>query len=393
MNQQPKVPWKTFLWDVFVCSMGAFGGPEAHYGVFTERMVIKKHYLTEEELGEYIALTSIVPGPSSTQTIVSIGYQVGGPILALLTLLVWALPVVILMTTLSFLYEFLIEHQISTNILRYIGPLAVGFIVLAAFRIGKKVVKGPINILLFIGTFVITFFYRAAWIFPTLLLVGGLIAVLQSKEEQKWNRIVVKPPYRYFIAFAVIAIGSFLLSLLWHNQLVWLFERFYRYGYLIIGGGQVVVPYMYADLVEVHAFLTSQEFLTGFGLVQGMPGPMFSFSAYAGGMASRGASILTQISGGLLSALGIFLPGVLLIYFILPIWEQLKGVKGIRISLKGITVVAAGLIASAGVLLMRDSGLTLDNFIVMILTVLLLLSKKVPAPILVALVILAGILI
>jgi len=298
-----------------------------------------------------------------------------------------------LMTTLSFLYEFLIEHQISTNILRYIGPLAVGFIVLAAFRIGKKVVKGPINILLFIGTFVITFFYRAAWIFPTLLLVGGLIAVLQSKEEQKWNRIVVKPPYRYFIAFAVIAIGSFLLSLLWHNQLVWLFERFYRYGYLIIGGGQVVVPYMYADLVEVHAFLTSQEFLTGFGLVQGMPGPMFSFSAYAGGMASRGASILTQISGGLLSALGIFLPGVLLIYFILPIWEQLKGVKGIRISLKGITVVAAGLIASAGVLLMRDSGLTLDNFIVMILTVLLLLSKKVPAPILVALVILAGILI
>ena len=59
----------------------------------------------------------------------------------------------------------------------------------------------------------------------------------------------------------------------------------------------MVVPLMYSELVEVNQYMTNQEFLTGFGLVQGLPGPMFSFSAYAGGMAARGQSTLYQILG------------------------------------------------------------------------------------------------
>ncbi len=115
------------------------------------------------------------------------------------------------------------------------------------------------------------------------------------------------------MAFAAIAIGALALTYLRDDTIAWLFERFYRYGYLIIGGGQVVVPYMYGDLVEVRGFMTNREFLTGLGLVQGLPGPMFSFSAYAGGMASRGGSMLLQVIGAAVSAVGIFLPGVLLI--------------------------------------------------------------------------------
>ncbi|MGS0972299.1 MAG: chromate transporter [Candidatus Izemoplasmataceae bacterium] len=87
------------------------------------------------------------------------------------------------------------------------------------------------------------------------------------------------------------------------------------------------------------------------------------------------------------------MPGVLLIYFVLLVWEQLKAIKGLKITLKGITVVAAGLIASAGIVLMRESGLSLENFIVVIVTITLLLSKKVPAPIIVVLALLAGALI
>ncbi len=97
--------WSTFLKDILICSLGAYGGPAAHYGVFTDQMVTKKEYLNEEELVELIALNSVLPGPTSTQTIVSIGYKTGGPVLAFLTMLVWALPVLIMMTALSFLYQ------------------------------------------------------------------------------------------------------------------------------------------------------------------------------------------------------------------------------------------------------------------------------------------------
>ncbi|SHH64373.1 chromate efflux transporter [Clostridium intestinale] len=390
IEYKKNVGWRSFLKDVFICSLGAYGGPEAHYSVFTDQMVIKKKYLKEEELVELIALCSILPGPSSTQTIVSIGYKVGGPFLAFLTMLVWALPVIIVMTLLSFIYQFLNSRNISEAGLRYIGPMAVGFIVVAAYRIGLKVVTDKITIGLFLLGAITTYFIREAWVFPLVLIIGGVVSIITSKEKNLWNRVKINPPWVYLIAFVVITFGSIALTLLWDNKIVHLFESFYRYGYLVFGGGQVVVPVMHSDLVQVNQYMTNEEFLTGYGLVQGLPGPMFSFSAYAGGMAARGGSVLTQVLGALAGGIGIFLPGLLLIFFIYPIWENLKKIKGIKVSLKGINAVAGGLIAVAAVILMQKSGLVIDNIIVTLITMGLLISKKIPAPIIVVLSIIAG---
>ena len=375
--------WRTFLKDVFICSLGSYGGPEAHYGVFTEQMVIKKKYLTEEELIELIALTGILPGPSSTQTIIAIGHKIGGPKLALLTMLVWALPVLVFMTLLSFLSQFFERLNISQDGLRYIGPMAVGFIVVAAYRIGRKVIKDQLTLLLFLLGALTTYFIREPWIFPLVLLIGGFISILTSGEKDLWNHVTLNPPWKYLIAFAVFALGGLLLSILWDNRIVHIFENFYRYGYLVIGGGQVVVPMMHTELVEVNQYMTNQEFLTGFGLVQGLPGPMFSFSAYAGGMAARGFGPLVQILGAMAGGIAIFLPGVLLIFFVYPIWENLKKIRGIKVSLRGITAVACGLIATAALVLMQKSGFAWDNILVLTVTVILLLSKKLPAPLIV----------
>ena len=389
-NPKEKVSYRTFLWDVFLCSLGAYGGPEAHYGVFTDQMINKKHYITEEELVELIALTGILPGPSSTQTIVAIGHKMGGPKLAFLTMLVWAVPVVILMIALSFLSQILGAFSLSEEGFRYIGPMAVAFIVMAAYKIGRKVAKDSFTVMLLVFGAVATYLVREPYIYPAVLIFGGILSVLTSKEKDVWNRVKLSPPWKYLIAFSVFAAGALLLNVLFDNVLLDIFESFYRYGYLVIGGGQVVVPLMYSELVELKEYMTSQEFLTGFGLVQGLPGPMFSFSAYAGGMAARGGSAFFQVMGGVLGAVGIFLPGVLLIFFVIPVWEKLKTIRGIKISLRGVTAVAGGLILTAAVLLMTKSGLTLDNFLVMGVTLLLLLWKKIPAPLIVLGVILLG---
>lgn len=134
-----------FLVDVFLCSLGAYGGPEAHTGVFLNRLVQKGRYLTEDELIELVALCSVLPGPTSTQTIVAVGHRRGGPLLALLTLLVWALPAVAVMGAFSFLPGLLSDRGASRDILRYLGPMAIGFIIVAALRIGRKVLRGPLT--------------------------------------------------------------------------------------------------------------------------------------------------------------------------------------------------------------------------------------------------------
>lgn len=377
------VQWRHFLKDVFVCSLGAYGGPEAHYGVFTDQLVTKKQYLSEDELVELIALCSILPGPTSTQTIVSIGYKTGGPLLAFLTMLVWALPVLVVMTALSFLYQFLSALHINQDGLRYIGPMAVGFIVLAAIRIGRKVAttKLTFSLLLFGG--VITYFIRDPWIFPLVLVIGGVVSIIASKENQLWSKVKLLPPWRFLVLFIAFALGSLVLANITDDLILHLFDSFYRYGYLVFGGGQVVVPVMYSELVQLHQYMTNAEFLTGYGLVQGLPGPMFSFSAYAGGMAARGGTIFQQILGSIAGGIGIFLPGLLLIYFIYPIWNQLREIKGIKIALKGINAIAGGLISVAAVILMQKSGFRIDYLLVTAITFILLWTKKVPAPLIV----------
>jgi chromate transporter len=382
--------WNSFLKDVLICSLGAYGGPEAHIGIFMDQLVTKKRHLSEEELIELVALCSILPGPTSTQTIVAVGFKVGGPLLGFLTMLVWALPVLVLMTLLSFLYQFLEMINLSSEGLRYIGPLAVGFIVVAAYKIGSKVATNPLTVGLLIFGAVTTYFIRAPWIFPLVLLTGGAVSVLAAQEKNVWNHVTLSPPWRYLAAFAGIALGSVVLTLTWDNILVHLFESFYRYGYLVFGGGQVVVPVMYSEMVDIRQYMSNQEFLTGYGLVQGLPGPMFSFSAYVGGMAARSYGALTQVLGGVVGGVGIFLPGLLLIYFIYPVWERLKQIRGIKIALKGINAVAGGMITVAAVIVMQKSGFQLDNFLMSAVVIALLLTKKVPAPIIVLIALVAG---
>lgn len=378
-----QVKWRSFLKDAFICSLGSYGGPEAHIGVFMDQLVTKKAYLSEEELIELVALCSILPGPTSTQALVAVGHKIGGPVLAFLTMLVWSLPVLTVMTILSFVYQIFDAFHISSAGLRYIGPMAVGFIVVAAFRISRKVVTNWVTGILMLAAAFITYFVHAPWIFPLLLILGGCVSIAVSGEKNIWNKVAVKPPWIYLAAFGAFAVGGILLSQAFDSRLLTLFESFYRYGYLVFGGGQVVVPLMYSELVDVRAFMSHQEFLTGYGLVQGLPGPMFSFGAYAGGMSYREGGTFLQIIAAMIGGIGIFLPGLLLIYFVYPVWENLKQIKAIRLSLKGINAVAGGLIAVAAVILMQKSGFSPDNLAVTALTVLLLAKTKVPAPLIV----------
>ncbi len=360
--------------------------------VFLDQLVIRKRYLTEEDLVELIALCSILPGPTSTQTIVAIGHKTGGPVLAFLTMLVWALPVLIIMTVLSFLYQFLTIYEISAEMLRFIGPMAVGFIVVAAYRIGRKVVTNRTTAALLVAAGMTTWIIRDPWIYPLVLLIGGVVTIIQSREKDLWTSVSLTPPWRYLLIFAGLAISGVLAAFVTEEPLIRLAESFYRYGYLVFGGGQVVVPLMYHELVDAGQFMSNQEFLTGYGLVQGLPGPMFSFAAYAGGMAARGVHPGYQIAGALAGGIGIFLPGLLLIYFVYPLWEQLKTIPAIRIALRGIGAVAGGLIAIAAVIVAQAVGFSLTTLAATAATVILLATRKVPAPFLVVAALIAGVL-
>ena len=394
----------TFLKDVLTCSLSAFGGPEAHFGVFLDTLVVKKSYLKEEELVELLALCSILPGPTSTQTIIAVGHKLGGPKLALLTMMVWALPAIVIMTLLSFLPQLVTMAEGTKEILRFLGPMALGFIVLASFRIGKKVVTDFLTGSIFLATTVILLMNRNSWVFLLVLVLGGVGSVLASvlssmvrgkgKQDQTPFTLLkpaqLHPPWKYLILFVGFLLGTELASLLFDITLLDLFQSFFRYGYLVFGGGQVVVPLMHSELVEIQTTMTTQEFLAGYGLVQGLPGPMFSFAAYAGGLAARALGPAGQILGALVSGIAIFLPGVLLIFFVYPMWSQLRNQPIIALALKGIGAAAGGMITATALILLNLELGNWQFFGAVLVTLLVLVSKNIPPPVMVIVAIVAG---
>src|SRR6266542_77945 len=111
-----------FLKAVFLHSITAFGGPQAHIGMMLKTFVNRRPYVTEQELMEYNAFCQLLPGASSTQTLTLIGYKRGGIPLAVLTLIIWILPACILMGALSFLLHYIDKRALQTDIFKFIPP-------------------------------------------------------------------------------------------------------------------------------------------------------------------------------------------------------------------------------------------------------------------------------
>jgi chromate transporter len=114
-----------------------------------------------------------------------------------------------------------------------------------------------------------------------------------------------------------------------------------------------------------------------------LPGPVFSFSAYIGALSSRDKGVSGAILGAIMSAIGIFLPGTFLIFFVIRFWESLKKYRAVRASLEGITAASAGLVATSAIILFQPLENTFLNFAVTVVTFCLLLFTRVPSTVII----------
>ena len=388
-----KVRYYLYLKDVLLLSVTAFGGPQVFLAMVLDLMVRKRGYIKEEELWELNALCQILPGPTSTQTISAIGYRIGGPNLAYLSLFVWILPATILMIAAAFLIDFLQENTPGAlNFAKFIQPMAIGFIIYAAQKTIFKMVKTSEATVLMMFSAFVSFFYNSPFVFPLLLVVGGVSTSLKFRDQPKENgdkKLVIS--WANFFLWGGVLVGAAVIGAITKNQIVLLFENFYRNGSLIFGGGQVLVPYLYTEFVEFKKFLSSQEFLTGYGISQGIPGPTFSISSYVGALAMREYGITGLLTGGFIAAAGIFLPGTFLIFFVIRFWDQLKKYRPVKAALEGINAVSCGMLIAAAYLLFEPLDANLFNILAIFGTYLLLQFTKLSSPFIIVIGILAGI--
>ena len=386
-----RIRYYIFLRDVALLSVTCFGGAQAHLAMFLNVLVEKRRYLSESELIELHALCQILPGPTSTQTVTAVGFSRGGPILAYLTLLVWMTPAVTVMIIAGILFNYFSEMGSDFTFTRYIQPMAVGIVSYAAYKVAIKVVNTKTGVALMIISGVLCYFLSYPWIFPIILLGAGISTSWKYKQQPMEEKTALKINWSNFFLWAGVFVFVAILGGITKWRGVLLFENFYRNGSLIFGGGQVLIPLIYTEFVEFKKFLSSSEFLSGYAFVQAVPGPVFSFSAFVGSLSMRDAGVGGEIIGGFMSALGIFLPGTFLIFFVIRFWDSLKRYRYVRASLEGISAASSGMVAAAAILLFQPLPNTIDTYLFTFGTFCLLVFTKIPTPILIIAGLLAGI--
>jgi chromate transporter len=383
------------LKEVLKYSLSAFGGPQGHVGMMMKTFVEKRKDITQDELMDYMSFCQMLPGPSSTQTITLIGYKRGGIILAIVTLLIWILPASIMMGGLSFLIQYFDTRSIQTNLFKFIQPMAVGFLAYAAFKAMRISVNHTATYAIMLVAGLCTVFIRSPWLFPVLIVAGGFVSNFSDKRIPELK--TTKKPIKWINIwwFIIVFIIAGILSEIARTQ-HWqyarafnLFENFYRFGSFVFGGGHALIPMMYEQFVarpeqlHIGAYLSPSHFLTGAGMVNAIPGPVFSICAYIGGMSMSSYGWQAQILGSAIAAVGVFLPSLLLLFFFFPIYQNLKQYTVIYRALEGIHAVIVGIMWASGYILFRSVDFEWTNLVVIVITFSLLMFSKIPAPLIV----------
>ncbi len=379
-----------FLRDVLIYTLTSFGGPQAHIAVLMREFAEKRNYIKEEELMELNALSQILPGPSSTQTLVGIAWKVGGLRLALITFLIWVLPSATMMCMAAISFKMFVSREHFADVLRFIQPIAIGIVAYATYTFAYKFLKSRVSSMLAIGSLITTLILQNAYAFPILIMIGGIISSAMETQPQE-NEIRVSlfanvnpKKVGYFIGILLLfgALGAVVNRTSPFSLPIRLFENFYRNGILIFGGGQVLVPLMYTEFVEVKHYLGATEFLSGYALQQALPGPTFSFTSFVGGlsMSNQGYGIIGTVVGSIVAVIGINTPGLILILFIVPFWHDLRKITRIKNSLSGINAVAVGFMATALIMLTSKLGFDPLAYGIIISTFLLLRFTKIKTP-------------
>ncbi len=396
-----------FLKSVLLYTLSAFGGPQGHLGMMIKTFVEERRDVTKQELMEFISFCQMLPGATSTQTLTLIGYKRGGVPLAIATLLIWILPACFFMSVFSFLVGYMNTYHLNVDLFRFVLPMALGFIAFAAWNMFKISINSPITYIIMVaGAFATLLLFKTPWVFPILIIAGGIVTNFSSKRipdkrdlkprKIKWTNI-----WLFVTIFAVLGLLSETARKNnWTNRRVYnLSENVYRFGSLVFGGGDVLMPMMYEQYVvrEKTRYITKEDFLTGWGLVRAIPGPVFSVAAYTGGMVLKRDGIEKQILGCIIGCVGIFLPSALLVLFFFPVWHNLKKYVVIFRSLEGINAVVVGIMWAAFLYLLKDisivdlKAVSFMNILVITTTFSLLTFTKTRSPVIVFCCLLLGI--
>src|ERR1700692_1409757 len=353
----------------------SFGGPIAHLGYFRDELVVRRQWLDETAYADLVALCQFLPGPASSQVGFSLGVLRGNGLLGgLAAWFAFTMP------------SALILFAFAMGAAAFTGPVAEGFLhglKLVAVAVVAQAIWGMSRTLTPDRT-------RAGIALAAIAIVvlfagsfGQIAAIALGACAGLWLCRGDVAPGSGHLNFSVhqragimaLALFAALLLILpivvpaTGSQALALFDAFYRSGALVFGGGHVVLPLLQAQVVT-PGWVSNEAFLAGYGRAKPVRGPLFTFAAYLGAVMGPAPN---GLAGATIALVALLLPGMLLVYGMLPFWDAMRTRPAPQAAMRGTNAAVVGILGAAlynpvwtsAVATPRDFALALAGFLLL----------------------------
>jgi chromate transporter len=307
----------------------AFGGPAAHIAMMHDEACRRRGWVSEDRFLDLLGAANLIPGPSSTELAIYLGYERAGWRGLIAGGVCFILPAMLIVLALAWVYVKYGSAPQAVWLLYGIKPVVVALIVQALWKLLMTAVKGPM--LAGVGCLVLGS-YLGGMNAIALIFGSGLLVMAIKNGRRLWRRDKV-PLLALLPGLALPAAAA-----AFRFSLSRLFLTCLKIGSVVFGSGYVLLAFLRSDFVDRLGWLTDHQILDAVAVGQLTPGPVFTTATFIG-------YLLGGVHGALLATLGIFLPSFFFAAAVFPLVSALHRSLWAGAFLDGVNVGALGLMA------------------------------------------------
>ena len=333
----------------------SFGGPAAQIALMHRLVVDERRWLSEERFLRALNYCMLLPGPEAQQLATYIGWLAHGVRGGLICGLLFVLPGLALILTLSALYATYHQMTMVAGLFFGLNAAVVAIVAQALWRIAGRTLKDGFRITIALLAFIALFFLALP--FPLVVGVAALAGFLRAAAKPAPEKMVAPAlPFRPLLLlrdsllWLIVWQVPFLLLLVFgRGQVAEIFAFFSRLAVVTFGGAYAVLSYVADVAVGHYGWLKPGEMLDGLALAETTPGPLVLVLSFVGFLAGArggdaGLSLVGGVAGGLAAAWATFAPSFLFIFAGAPLIERLAGRPWVEGALSAVTAAVVGVI-------------------------------------------------
>jgi chromate transporter len=353
----------------------AFGGPAAHIAIMENELVRRRKWLSREKFLDLLGASNLIPGPSSSELAIHIGYLRAGWAGLFVGGLCFIFPAALLVGGIAWAYVRFGHLPAIAALLYGVKPVVIAVILQALWGLGRTAVKSWV--LAIAGVLCVLLTFAQVNVLLILFGTGAILACIQALlRDRKGSQ----------------ATGALTFISVWHGARtglarifpwasatgaatvipgMWpLFLVFMRIGSIVFGSGYVLLAFLRADLVVHRAWVTDAQLVDAVAIGQVTPGPVFTTATFLG-------YLLRGPVGALVATVGIFLPAFILVALSGPLIPLLRRSATAGAFLDGVNVASLALMAAVSFQLGRSAIVDWLTISLAIVSAVLLLRFRI----------------